>query len=133
MCYNVHFQGHYASGTSPVPGHYSARSFYPHNGNNFPVNSPIMENRPKTAGPFIHEDQLHPSLPSIHHGLYHSTWGDDEDIGSGEGSRHSEERLKWIDALNKWIPEQVTNNSKSLKIITLMKSFRLLGGMIIND
>ncbi|XP_048769287.1 uncharacterized protein LOC125675583 isoform X9 [Ostrea edulis] len=103
--------GHYASGTSPVPGHYSARSFYPHNGNNFPVNSPIMENRPKTAGPFIHEDQLHPSLPSIHHGLYHSTWGDDEDIGSGEGSRHSEERLKWIDALNKWIPEQ--NQSKA--------------------
>lgn len=27
-------------------------------------------------------------------------------MGSGEGSRHSEDRLKWIDALNKWIPEQ---------------------------
>lgn len=27
-------------------------------------------------------------------------------MGSGEGSRNSEDRLKWIDALNKWIPEQ---------------------------
>ncbi|XP_052709605.1 uncharacterized protein LOC128184239 isoform X10 [Crassostrea angulata] len=99
--------GHYPSGASPGPGHYSARSFHPPHGNNFHSKSPqIYESRPRTAGPYLNADQLPPSLPSIHHGLYHSSWGEDEDMGSGEGSRHSEDRLKWIDALNKWIPEQ---------------------------
>eukprot|EP00105_Crassostrea_gigas_P020974 XP_011439926.1 PREDICTED: uncharacterized protein LOC105337062 isoform X5 [Crassostrea gigas] len=99
--------GHYPSGASPGPGHYSARSFHPPHGNNFHSKSPqIYESRPRTAGPYLNADQLPASLPSIHHGLYHSSWGEDEDMGSGEGSRHSEDRLKWIDALNKWIPEQ---------------------------
>lgn len=117
------FQGHYPFGASPGPGHYSARSFHPPHGNNFHSKSPpIFESRPRTAGPYLNADQLPPSLPSIHHGLYHSSWGEDEDMGSGEGSRNSEDRLKWIDALNKWIPEQVGRFGFKLFVLYLQVS-----------
>nr|XP_022291830.1 uncharacterized protein LOC111103095 isoform X8 [Crassostrea virginica] len=109
--------GHYPTGPSPGPGHCSARSFHPSHGNNFHSKSPIFESRPRTAGPYINADQLPPSLPSIHPGLYHSSWGEDEDVGSGEGSRNSEERLKWIDALNKWIPEQNQSRAGYLSFV----------------
>nr|XP_022292886.1 uncharacterized protein LOC111103736 [Crassostrea virginica] len=109
--------GHYPTGPSPGLGHCSARSFHPSHGNNFHSKSPIFESRPRTAGPYINADQLPPSLPSIHPGLYHSSWGEDEDVGSGEGSRNSEERLKWIDALNKWIPEQNQSRAGYLSFV----------------
>lgn len=63
-------------------------------------------NRPKTA--FVpHTQPLEPqqqySLPALHHGR---AWGAEDEGVNEEGDRRpSDERLVWVDALRRWIPE----------------------------
>ncbi|KAK3098026.1 hypothetical protein FSP39_015456 [Pinctada imbricata] len=108
--------GYHGSGQSP--GYMSARNFYGHTA--YPASVSVQEGRPKTASPYAQTDGRssypHPSsLPMIHHG-----WGppnEGEEEASGEGHKSIEERLQWVDALNKWIPEHNQNRPGYLTFV----------------
>ncbi|XP_069128099.1 uncharacterized protein [Argopecten irradians] len=98
-------RGHHRTNT----GHLSSRSSYNPTQVSprvYPAAYGLADNRPKTAcvpptQPLVPQQQY--SLPVLHHGR---AWGlgDEEGRDDGEGDK-PDDRLVWVDALSKWIPE----------------------------
>ncbi|XP_033741631.1 uncharacterized protein LOC117328267 isoform X3 [Pecten maximus] len=89
--------GHHSSRLSYNPTQVSPRVY--------PAAYGFADNRPKTASipptqPLIPQQQY--SLPVLHHGR---AWGEEEGREDGEGDNKPDDRLVWVDALSKWIPE----------------------------
>ncbi|XP_069128131.1 caldesmon-like isoform X6 [Argopecten irradians] len=101
-------RGHHRTNT----GHLSSRSSYNPTQVSprvYPAAYGLADNRPKTAcvpptQPLVPQQQY--SLPVLHHGR---AWGlgDEEGRDDGEGDK-PDDRLVWVDALSKWIPENQT-------------------------